>query len=100
VKGREIGNLGLHIGVGGALTALVMWHVLLVNLVVFVFAFLREQAQHRYILTRSKGWAQGVHAVEKRGFFDFSWLGWKQVREILQWELGSLAVSLPWYFFG
>jgi hypothetical protein len=98
MKKREWGNLGLHLGIGGALTALVMWHILFINFAVFVYASLREQAQHRY---RSRENPQpGETVMVKRTFFDFGWLGWKQAFEIGQWTVGSAVVSIPWYYFG
>jgi hypothetical protein len=92
LKKREAINLGLHIGIGGALAALVMWHPLMIIFDTFIYATLREQAQHR--------WDMDESPPRKRGFFDFGWLGWRQVFEIGQWVIGSAVVSIPWYFFG
>jgi hypothetical protein len=99
MKKREWGNLGLHIGVGGALTALVMWHVLFINLAVFIYAWLREQAQHLYDYETE--WFPGgsckLHRVPV-GFF--GWMTWHRMFEVFQWVIGSAVVSIPWYFFG
>jgi hypothetical protein len=101
MKKREWGNLGLHIGIGGVLTALVMWHILFINFAVFIYASLREQAQHRYeIETFTDRGGTKRTRVDKRTFFDFGWLGWHQVWEIAQWVIGSAVVSIPWYYFG
>jgi hypothetical protein len=74
---------------------------------VFVYASLREQAQHRWIHTpcdyhhtdKAKHHYLVYH-IEKRTFFDFGWLGKKQALEIAQWVGGSAVVSIPWYYFG
>lgn len=102
MKSREIGNLALHVGVGGAITAMVMYQPLFIILATFIYASLREQAQHRLILTRAteKGADLSLFTVDKRGFFDFGWLGKKQAFEIVHWVIGAALVSIPWYFFG
>jgi hypothetical protein len=93
VKKREAVNLTLHITVGAALAALVCWHPAFIILATFIYAWLREQAQHRYILTRSKGWAQGVHAVENQTFF--GWMTWHRIWEVFQWVIGAaVAVGI------
>lgn len=107
MKKREIGNLFLHIGVGGALTALALWKPWLILLMVFVFAFLREQAQHRYILKQANNLAVSVgglrekpkYYVEKRTFFDFGWLGVHQMFEILEWVIGAQVALVLWTVF-
>jgi hypothetical protein len=104
MKKREWISLGLHIVIGAALTATVMWHILMINFAVFVYASLREQAQHRWILEGEPGAistsGRKLYHANKRTFFDFGWLGKKQVAEIAQWVLGSAVVSIPWYYFG
>jgi hypothetical protein len=87
VKKREVVNLALHIGVGAALAALVAWHFAWIIFVTFIYAWLREQAQHRYILTRNSGWAQGVHAVENQTFF--GWMTGHRIWEVAQWVIGA-----------
>jgi hypothetical protein len=101
MKKRERWNLLLHIAIGGVLAALAMWHPFWIIFDTFIYAFLREQAQHRFI-HGDKLLLDGVpvHTVQKRTFFDFGWLGWKQVFEIGQWTFGSAVVVLPWHFFG
>jgi hypothetical protein len=89
MKGREIGNTALHLGGAAAMVAAVWWHDAMIIPVIGIWAWLREQAQHRYILTRSKGWAQGVYSVEKRSFWDWSWVTWHRVWEAAQWPLGA-----------
>lgn len=104
MKKREIGNLFLHMGVGGALAGAVLYHHWFLLLATFVYAALREQAQHRYRITSSQVWVVGeqspvtIHNIEKRTFFDFGWLGGKQVWEIFQWVIGCL-VALGVYEF-
>jgi hypothetical protein len=103
MKKREIGNTILHIVLASSLTALVMWHVLFINLAVFVYAALREQAQHRWILEHRVAkpmFNWDLYSIEKRTFFDFGWLGKQQAWEIAQALIGSAVVSIPWYFFG
>jgi hypothetical protein len=105
MKKREIGNLFLHIGVGAALTAAVLWKPPLIIVVVFVFAWLREQAQHRYELTeaterpRSPGDLQ-LYVVDKRTAFDFGWLGKRQLWEITQWTIGAAIAVAVWTLIG
>jgi hypothetical protein len=91
MKKREAVNLALHISVGAALAALVCWNHWFMVSATFIYAFLREQAQHRYILTRNSGWAQGVHAVEKRTFFDFGWMTGHRLWEVFQWVIGAVV---------
>ncbi len=104
MKSREIGNLALHVGAGGAITALVMYHPLFIIFATFIYVSLREQAQHRLILIADRETlttdGKKLFAVEKRTFFDFGWLGKRQMFEIAQWTIGAALVSIPWYFFG
>jgi hypothetical protein len=105
MKKRERWNLVLHLVVGGALAALVMVHPLWIIFDTFIYAFLREQAQHRWIHTREEipineypNQTGKLFRIEKRTFFDFRWMGWKQVFEIAQWTFGSAVISIPWFY--
>jgi len=97
-------DIVLHIGVGAVLAALVGWNLWFMVLATFVYAFLREQAQHRYVLIMKEihieggedGHHQRLYEVDKRGFFDFSWLGGRQVWEIAQWTIGSVVACGVW----
>ena len=95
MKSREIGNLALHIVGGAAMAAAVCWRPWLIVVVVLVFAWLREQAQHRWVFDND-AIGEPYSAPRKRTFFDFGWLGWKQVAEIFQWTAGA-AVSVLVY---
>jgi len=94
MKVREVGNAALHVGVGAALTALVCWNLWFMVLATFLFATLREQAQHRYIINLHQQFSMTpdfpVHKVTKRTFWDWSWLKWHHVFEIAQWVVGSV----------
>jgi hypothetical protein len=100
MKKRDIGNLFLHLGFGLAFALAVGWNYWTLIGVVLVFAFLREQAQHRYILDAydKDPLGQILYGVNKRTFFDFGWLGWKQVSEIAQWTGGSAIGVALWEF--
>ena len=96
MKKREIGNLFLHITVGAALAGLVCWNYWFVILATFIYAWLREQAQHRYILTYT-----GEQTFEGRMFFVekstfFGWMTWHRIWEVFQWVLGA-ALALGGY---
>jgi hypothetical protein len=103
MKKREAVNLALHIGVGAALAAAVMWHPAFIVLATFIYAWLREQAQHRYILTeaterpRSPGDLQ-LYVVDKRTFFDFGWMTGHRIWEVFQWTIGSAVAVALWTF--
>lgn len=104
MKKREAINLGLHIGIGGVLTALVMWHPLMIIFDTFVYVTLREQAQHRWALvhrtTDRNHDNMRLYSAIKRSFWDWTWFRWKHAFEIGQWTVGSAVVSTPWYYFG
>lgn len=92
MKTREIGNAFLHLAVGLLLALAASWNHWMLVPVTFIYAFLREQAQHRYILTLHEPppeYTLGLWNVQKRTFFDFGWLGKKQAFEIAQWTLGA-----------
>jgi len=92
MKKREVGSLVAHITVGGALAALVCWNHWFIVLDTFIYAFLREQAQHRYILSSLP--AGHGYTVEKRTFFDFGWVTLHRIWEVMQWVLGAAAACL------
>jgi hypothetical protein len=95
------GNSALHFFVlGGVLAALPLIHPRFLVLDALIWAALREQAQHRYILTKApddrckKYWT-----AEKRTFFDFGWLGKKQWQEIAETTLGAALLVETFLFF-
>ena len=91
----------LHIFVLGAgLAVLPLISPWFLVLTAFVWATLREQAQHRMILTRAEDLMPVVYRVRKRTFFDFGWLGWKQVREILETTGGAALLVGAFEVFG
>ncbi len=106
MKKRNVVNLVAHIGVGGALAALVLWNRWFLLLATFIYAWLREKGQHRYVLSRD-----GVHGldlaflklhrlyrVEKSTFF--GWMTWHSIWEVFQWEIGcAVALTLYEIFF-
>jgi len=99
MKKREIGNAALHVGIGAALAALVCWNHWFMVLATFIYAFLREQAQHRWIIGPANLPGYKYYVAEKRTFFDFGWLGRKQVSEIAQWVIGSALACGVWECF-
>jgi len=98
MKPREVGNLFLHLGLGLGLTAAVLWFPPAIIPVTFIYAWLREQAQHRYIFTAPPDSITVM--VHKRTFFDFGWVTWHRIWEVLQWTIGSAVAYGVWYFFG
>jgi hypothetical protein len=99
MKKRELGNLCLHIGVGGLLAALVLWSPWFLLSATFVYAWLREQAQHRLIITEMGHLHYAAYSVEKRTFFDFDWITGHRVWEIFQWVIGALVALVAHEFF-
>ena len=95
MKKRETINLLLHITVGGVLTGLVLWQSYFVLLMVFIFAWLREQAQHRKILIEEgtvTGFELGTvrtYRVEKETFF--GWMTGHRIFEVFQWVIGCFV---------
>jgi hypothetical protein len=93
VKKREIGNLALHIGVGAALAALVCWHPAFIILATFIYAWLREQAQHRWVHIEADGVRETLYLIEKQTFF--GWMTWHRIWEVFQWTIGAtVAVGI------
>ena len=95
---REAGNMALHIGVGGALALAVCWSLWMLILGTFIYAFLREQAQHRYELWLYFS-GTDIYKVKKYSFFDFGWITWHRIWEVLQWTLGAAAAVGAWKLF-
>jgi hypothetical protein len=99
VKKREIGNLALHIGVGAALAVGVMWHPAFIILATFIYAWLREQAQHRWI-HRDYEQVDDVefgtfwtYRIESQTFF--GWMTGHRIWEVFQWVIGAaVAVGI------
>ena len=96
MKKREIGNMALHFAVGGLLAAAVAWNHWMMVSATFVYAFLREQAQHRWIIGESRtvhppteNSTQFVfHQIEKQSFF--GWITGHRLWEVFQWTLGAV----------
>ena len=107
MKARELGNMALHLTVGLTLTLAACWNFWLLVPVTFVYAFLREQAQHRYILGEPYTFHPPVegstqdryYRIEKRTFFDFSWMTFHRMWEVMQWTLGSAIGCGIWQLF-
>lgn len=98
---RETVNFILHVIVGAALAALVCWNSWFIVLATFIYAFLREQAQHRWIIAESSFTPSllsfKLYSVTKRTFFDFSWVTVRRMFEVLQWVVGAAAARSLWY---
>ena len=90
MKRREALNLVLHLGVGGVLAGLVLYHHWFLLLATFVYAALREQAQHRLILLPVRKGSKN-YRIEKRTFFDFGWVTWHRIWEVFQFVIGCLV---------
>lgn len=68
-----------HILGGAVLAFAIMWNYWLAILVLFVFGFLREQAQHR-----------------EQGFF--GWITPHRMFEAVQWSIGAAISCVVWMF--
>jgi hypothetical protein len=101
MKKREITNLILHVCVGYSLALLVCWNSWFIVLATFIYAFLREQAQHRYEITKHQQFSMEpdfpVYKVEKQTFF--GWITTHRMFEVLQWTAGAALARLLWCFF-
>jgi hypothetical protein len=97
---RDWKNLGYHIGVALVLAALVLWNHWFMVLATFIYAWLREQGQHRYDLRRANADSEFLpyYHVEKSTFF--GWMTWHRMFEVLQWTFGAALASLGWQLFG
>lgn len=91
MKKRDWGNLGLHMGVALALAFAMVWENWLIVPATFIYTWLREQAQHRWILTKAMGGEEpgslNLFAVDKQSFF--GWMTWHRMFEVFQWTAGS-----------
>jgi hypothetical protein len=88
------GNSALHFFVlGMVLAVLPLVHHWFLALDAFIWAALREQAQHRYILDYPIVSGDKIlYEAKKRTFFDFGWLGKKQWQEIMETTLGAVLL--------
>lgn len=83
---------GEHFGLGLAFTiAILLWFPLVI-LVTFIWAWLREQAQHRYIVN-DENRIIGEHTF-------FGWTTWHSMKEVFQWTAGSAVGVAIWYVYG
>lgn len=98
MKKRDALNIPLHLALGLAVAFAVCWSYWMAIPTTLVWAFLREQAQHRWIIEEHPAIGAPSTALGKRTFFDFSWLGWQQVFEIAQITTGSAVACGVWYF--
>jgi hypothetical protein len=101
MRKREIGNMALHFAIAIALTALVMWHREFIIFVTFIYLWLREQAQHRWIVTfvqhdTSAPPGTGLYHLDKSTFF--GWMTWHRIWEVFQWTIGSAIAVAVWIF--
>lgn len=96
MKKREIKNFAYHVLLCLALAALVLVHRNFLLLATFVYMALREQAQHRYILTELSHLSYPAYSIQKRTFWDFGWVTWKRFGEVMQGVLGC-AIALGGY---
>ena len=92
ILGIPMIDLILHITVGALFALAVCWSYWLLIPVTFVWAWLREQAQHRYILNDEN------RVIGKASFF--GWMTLHSLWEAAQWTLGAAAVCVAWFFFG
>jgi len=103
MKFREAGNMALHIVGGGVMAYAACWSLWTLVLSMFIYGWLREQAQHRYIfeqLTEDSEIFAPQYGIEKRPFFDFGWMKWHHVWEAGQWALGAAVAVSAWKLFG
>jgi len=90
MKLREWGNFGYHLAGAAAMAAPIWVSPWFIVLDTAIWATLREQAQHRYIITGPMPHlGYPAYSVEKRTFFDFSWLTRHSMFEIGSWTLGA-----------
>ena len=89
MKKRELKNFAYHVLLALVLVSLVLVHRYFLLLDVFIWAALREQAQHRYDFDAPAFVVGDCVVPRKRTFSDFGWLGGKQVGEIFQCVLGA-----------
>jgi hypothetical protein len=97
-------NTFLHI-LGGFLIALaILWNGWLAVPALLVVGFLREQAQHRWIIERNAdGWDEaylklhGLHHVKKQTFF--GWITGHRLWEVAQWGIGGALAAVVGFFW-
>ena len=93
MKKREAVNLTWHLVVGCALALAVSWRFWLIVPVTFIYAWLREQAQHRWIITKVTGpnvyGSLNLYALDKETFF--GWMTGHRIWEVFQWVIGAAA---------
>lgn len=97
MKARNVGNFFLHLGVAAALTAGVIFNHWFMVLVTFIYTWLREQAQHRWILIKHFD-GTNIFRVEKQTFF--GWMTGHRIWEVFQWTIGSAVICAAWEIFG
>jgi hypothetical protein len=107
MKKRETIYLFLHIFVGAGLAALVCFNFWFVVLTTFIYTWLREQAQHRWIHTQATPaehetvepyMVHKLYTRQKQTFF--GWMTWHRMWEVFQWTLGAAVACGIWEIFG
>jgi hypothetical protein len=96
---RDWGNLALHFTVAAALAALILFNHWFIVLATFIYTWLREQAQHRWVLTLveahyTEDRADRLYRVRKSTFF--GWMSWWRMFEVAQWTVGSAMACLAY----
>jgi hypothetical protein len=91
-------DIALHIIGGFLVSAAIMWIHWLAIPALLIMGFLREQAQHRWILTVSEPHDDGIrlYMVEKQTFF--GWITGHRLWEVAQWGIGATIAAVAWQF--
>jgi hypothetical protein len=100
MKKREIKNMAYHFFVPVVLIGLIYLNHWFLVLETFLYVWLREQAQHRWI---HEEFATGlgphvightVYTIEKQTFF--GWMDWHRMGEVLVATAGAIVACLVW----
>ena len=85
----------LHMVVAAALAVLILFNHWFIVLATFIYAWLREQAQHRWILVENIRLTDDggrLYRREKSTFF--GWMSWWRMFEVAQWTVGAFVACL------
>jgi hypothetical protein len=96
MKSRETWNLVAHFTVAYVLAALVCWNFWFVVLATFIYAWLREQGQHRWVILTVDDLVceRKYNTVYKQTFF--GWMTWHRIWEVFQWTFGAATACGIW----